>query len=1129
MATEKLILDVKVNDSAAVRGFKKITNLAKGLTKIYKKQGDTFSAVMSEKDMEIKREEQSIKTLIGLAAKLSKAERMLADAGEDEYDAIKKRMDLYEKQYEKALKGASDYAKALDIARKAAKKLNEEEEARKFDRVAEVAGFSGQDTGKDLAEGFADALDSLSGGSLKGFASSLVKMMGTGAKGIGGGVLRGAAANAEAGKSPGGMSKAVNGLIGIVGKLGPVLAAASSAIVGIVKLFLDAESAAKDFNKEILSTSGTAGFLKRNMGDTAAAAAELQDTLKQVYDSATAIKGNWTWGISKEQHAAVINALTSEGVKLESLKDAFDDVGKTTQKSSGYVKDWGSMVQMSVAYSRAFGVSLSEIAQFQGDMMTETGANFDMLQSGFETMLSSVQEAGIGANKFFAQIREISADLNLFNLRMGDAAKLMGKLDKVMNPRKASEFFRNISSMFKNMGLIERTKSTLLGGTGKTKQLLSKDLEGKIDGLAADIDSKLGKGTGDELKKVIRKPKELMKWMAKIDATDAKRSAKLDGATRGALLDASRMSDKLQKGGLVDIASALKDANPMTAIDHLDNVAKNFFGKPVEELSDVQRIAFESLTGVNDEQVDQLSKFKASLDMTKETLKAKLEAGAKLTDDEITLIRKLGIDEKDANAAAALGNVDARKFYDFMDKSQQDALKDGAHMIDYQKETAGFQTSLLSRIDMIIDFLMNQAYNAMIGIWETIAKIPGIGGDAKRDIAKAGNKELTKALSDAGGDFAKARDAILNNTDVGKDFTKTLETGAAQMADLQKKRDSAGSEQEKSGIDKQMNDLFVKMKLTNDLMATDLKGIAYNSDSMNKIQKAAEAAGIKDNSKIEKLRVALTQGKSGSDLASASGLSEEEIGRFMSKAQLEIDPVDLAKNMASLVRVMGNSTPGGGGSPGQPAAAAPTPGAPDDPSAAKAAAAPAAAKPVSAKDMAENTDSTNKTVAEEFEETRRKARTMSGGFALNGPFLKNQYGTQIEDSVYNATSKALFEYYLLQQSKFDDVTDALKRGVAPRDIGPSLVKGFSQGMQGSDIFSGMAKGNAEGGLVMRPAPGEFMASVKPGEHIVPSGGGVGGGGATRVVIELKGDMLKQIMRATALNTIAENDRAQARR
>jgi hypothetical protein len=66
------------------------------------------------------------------------------------------------------------------------------------------------------------------------------------------------------------------------------------------------------------------------------------------------------------------------------------------------------------------------------------------------------------------------------------------------------------------------------------------------------------------------------------------------------------------------------------------------------------------------------------------------------------------------------------------------------------------------------------------------------------------------------------------------------------------------------------------------------------------------------------------------------------------------------------------------------------------------------------------------------------------------------------------------------------VGDILKGG-----IGPSSGAGVTS--WGAGALPVTAPGHAEGGMVAKPAPGEFFASVAPGEHIVPDGAGLSGG------------------------------------
>jgi hypothetical protein len=167
------------------------------------------------------------------------------------------------------------------------------------------------------------------------------------------------------------------------------------------------------------------------MKDSDKGASDLEGTLRNIRDAATSLD-NMDWGINKETHTAVLNAITAEGVSLKKLDDDFKSVGKRAKEATGYAKGWGSMVQMSVAYSRAFGVSLQEVSQFQGEMMSELGMSLDQVETSFQYMVKGAEDSGIATNKFFGIIRGFSADLSLFNVRMEDVTKTLVMMGKAM-------------------------------------------------------------------------------------------------------------------------------------------------------------------------------------------------------------------------------------------------------------------------------------------------------------------------------------------------------------------------------------------------------------------------------------------------------------------------------------------------------------------------------------------------------------------------------------------------------------------------------------------------------------------------------------------------------------------------
>ncbi len=1166
----------------------------------------------------VKSEEQRMTLLSSYAKKVESLEEDLLTATKTEAEGIRKTMDALEKKYKLALAGAAGYqkellkiqeqdreliklekerlagqnaevkgAKDLLTIREAIADMHERASARHKDALSDVAGFGGHEMTEGFKDSIGDALSSISSRDFGGFASSMMKALGTAGKGAGGGLLR-AAAGGGAGGGGGAMAKLMASLgptINMISKLAPIIATLSSTVMAVVKLFLDADAAAKDFNKEVLSTTSTSGYLAKNFGSATKAAEDLKSTMKDMYDQATATD-NLGWGISKETHQQVEQALGAQGVMITKTEEYFDAIKKGRVANQGMVKDWGSMVQMSVGYSRAFGVSLSEVTDLQGELMSELGMGFDDVQEGFQKMAQGAEDAGIAGNKFFAQIRAVSSDISLFNMRIGDAAKIMSKLDKAMSPRKAAEFFQTITKFFKGMGLMDRAKMVLMAGTGKTKGILKKDLDQRVDALAKDLD-KLGDGVGHDLTQSLGNKSQLVKFMAKHDK-------ELSGEQRDAIMTASRQQQKIARGGIIDLASALKDASPFAAMDEIEAMSKRMFQKPIEELSGVQLAAVEQAAGINDEQIDQFAKLRGTLDVTQEQIAQKLDKGTKLTDEEAEMMRKLGINYKsgqeDTEAGDKLRHKDSKAVWDNMNKSQQDSLRDSAGTLDQAKRQGDLTQSLIDKLGVLMDFIMREVYNVLIDVWDTLLDFFNFWPfkDASYDVkkievavAKTKNRDLMDVFQNAKGDMGKFKgDAIMKV--LGPQLAKAMEASQSEYDKLGDQKKTETDPEKLKAIDKRMQELVDAKQADAQMLENQLdaqqqsaliadKGIGLTEEQTKKIQDQIDLAkgmGEKQdlNTAIIKSGITLDQKQSDEMMKKALwAMTPQQLANLQLKMPDATGTKGGAPAAAAPVQTGGAAGAGPQATPspalqagqsagGAPAAAAPaqTGGAagagpqatpspalqagqsassqPVTPSPALQAGQSASSQPVTPDDMKEATDQQGKDMAGTMDDLRLDMKKQSSGIVLNGPYLKNQYGGQIEDSVYNAASRALFEYYMYSDLKREDVANALKRGINPRDLGPSIVSELRKGQTtGSaadrgDIVKAL-KGNAEGGVVARPAPGEVLASVKPGERIVPAGAG-GGGGTIR--LELVGD-LKRIIRAEAHNALNEAQRAAPRR
>jgi len=962
---------------------------------------------------------------------------------------------------------------------------------------------------------------------------------------------------------------ALGDVAGVLKSIGPMLSMVGGLVVGLVQMFLEADAAVKDFSKDIMATSGSAEFLNRSVSGGTEAAGELQSTLKEIYHQATSLD-NLKWGITKEQYSATISALTAEGQSLLMLTDKY----KTTQ---GEIRNFGSLVRTSVAYSSAFGVSLQEISQFEGEMMTQMGSDFDDVESSFQSMLRGAEEAGIATNKFFEVIRGFSADLTMFTLRMEDITHVMTALGRAMSPREAQKFLQSVTGAFKGKGLADLSKEVLMaGGTKKVGGVLQESFDKKLIGLAAKIAKETGKTVDPKtLKKYMKGDrKELAKWLNE-DMMGASEDS------RKAVTDAANQQSRLTKGGLVDVASALSEADPMTAMKVMATKVQNFTGKKIEDLTNIERLAAESALGISDEQQKGFAKMSAGVEDMRAGLIAKLKKtdelnkeltktkdptrvrdiqnqikALKLTKDEKTAMENLAaqnaqeqallqeqitatkdpkqrkaMEDKLAKLKALQGAslVEAKSADDVwaaMSESQKTLLAEGTEQVNYAKQTAGLTTSINTQLQIIADFLMGVFYNTVMKIKSLIVKFTGGQDEEDAEMAKLEKEAVTnkdqqmlKVLRESGGSLDGVRDAI------AKQWQEQQRTALEGVKD-------------KDEQDKILENL---QKQWEQKTGPQLKAIV---DAQNRVEKASAA----------------------NTAALVGGVLAGPIGYEVGKT---LGPVlqDMAHNSGL--------TESGGGVTGDIGYTAPASGkAPkqveysggDDDTGQAVTDAMQSVDPDADKASQATIDQTNEmthgtsiythdvhleklfnqslnqdnkaaSASEEFqEETEDQGGTLDDiwkalrvrGIKIDKPFLENTVKGVIKDAVYDAAGDALEDYYMLTHGNEAAVKKFLQGG--GKNAGGMLRN--ASGKTDQEVLDRKASGGfvtgIHGGLAqVSPAPGEGLTSIGKGEAIVPAGGRGGGGGQV-IELRLKGD-LARIIDARAQNVVSNHETMKTKR
>lgn len=1057
-----------------------------------------------------------------LAGRIDLADRKGANASGNQkkrYEAVtnalKGQLDVL-KQIEGA-QGSANYERVFkDVAKNFGADLKKESEKAFSDALEGAAKYSKVDMAAGMTEAFRDAAGSLKGKDFGGLAKSLGGMIGSGAKGLGGMATR-AGLRAQSDPNAGVMAKAMGGMVGKMGplvstiaKLGPVLSAAGGAVMAIVKLFLDAEAAAKEFNKEVLATASTGEFLTKNAGSATMAFNELDETLTSIRDHATSLD-NLKWGINKKDHTAFLNVLNAEGVSLARIKTEAEQAGKS---AGAFETD---MIHVALAYSKNFGVTLQEISSFQAEMMTELGSSFQSAQGQFALMAQAAGESGMAQNKFFNIIKSVSSDLSLYNMRLEDSVQLLSMLGKTMNPRNAQKFMQETMQGFKNMGRTEKLKLTLLAGQADTDKALKNDFASKTKDYAAKIQAGGAKGSLDQIQAAVAKGGDAAeKYIQQM-------SPELQGAIRESVTQLD--IDKKRSGkGAFGKATAIGNMGMGGALDLYKSAILRLSpgSKSLEDASGT--IGGEMMAdqlGISQERLDGMIKLERAVTAQKKVLVASAQK-----------------EGKSAQEIADIEKMNTQEVISTMSEEAQKQLKNETKTIDYAQRQTELTSSVLDKLDTIMDWLMNQAYRVLTSLLDVAADIfdiiPGSKGrgayrKAEAEVIKAGNKELLGVLDKSGGSIDTFRQELYKS-DMFKRQEKVLYGGGGSMspeqtkamgesqktindmttkwgsvADLTAKAAKATNKQDKDFLEQQLADW--KAAIGTQKSITDSKGagaaafgkiadaidaqVGHGSSGGDRsnarrmsLHKAFGMAGMDvNNAKYGALSKGIGEGKTISQAMEDAGYSQEEMAKVLDKIRLTLTPGQLAQAMADAEKSGAPAKPAAGAS-GTPAPGIATPGVvPGTPGA------PTVGPGTKKDEMPANTKQAEATQAtlEDIHDGQTKVK-------LSKPFTKGPLKDAMHDGVLEALRIALYEYWMYSGLDKDDM---LKSGMSPAQIGPAVVKQLTKSGSvaagGAEIKAKGLTDNAAGGTVLNPAPGEVIASVAPGETIVPKGGFKGGG------------------------------------
>ncbi len=906
----------------------------------------------------------------------------------------------------------------------------------------------------------------------------------------------GGAGGGSGSKALGGLERTLGGVMKLIAGIGPFIQMASGFFAGFVKILLDAEAAGKQFNKSLLETTSTAGFLSRNFGDAKKASADLQNSLAAARDGAHDFS-NVQWGITGEIARSFQSAITAEGVAL-------DDLGKATVTATVSAEQHAKTVQMGVAFSRQFGVSLSEIAQTQGQLMADVGLAGEGVTASFQMIADGAASAGMEANKFFGVIRSFSSDLNLFSLRMEDLTKIMGTLGKTMDPRKMGQFVQSLSQKFSG-GITENLKIQMMAG-GSGRKIMEKDLGAKFESLSRDLKNSLGDGSEadiSDLMKLIKKndPRAVAAWTEK-------RKDKVKGPVAEAITKLRIQNQRMSSGDRLDAASIMDELSPLSKVEMLQAATKTMFGKKLEDLTGIELAAAESAGIASAKEIQMYTQLHQGILQGQEGLLARMEGNA-LTPEDVEQLNRMNVesgkrtgkDAADALRKAFQEQGGDRKYYDSLDKSQQDLVQAAVKTKDFQQEASEHQVSMLEKLDMITAILMNKIFTVIEWVGKLVKGIFGGGRDVKQEakdsaavVAGSKDKGLQQAFG-AGKSIWDKRTKAIDGT--AARAMQGIKNAVGRSAELQSQIAAEKDPGKKAGLEKELAALKPALDLAKKYGqdTSGLKKELYKISDSEALGGVTEA--MKVLSQILDAGITVVPGPKGPQ---ARDDDHSLIGGSPQKAA--------AAAAAAAAKAQTTSAPAGAAAAGPVASQAP----------AKAAAA-----------AEEQVKQQEKTVSA-VEGLERAAA--NDGIKLHPATVSGPLKDTMADSVYEGAAKALFEYYMYSGLDRAEVVNQMKsEGLDGAGFRSKINAGVSQGMAPGAAL--VAPARAMGGTVTsimnglatvtRPARGEGFTSIGVGETIVPAGGGGGGGGTTKVELVLKGD-LSRFIDARVTEGAARHDR-----
>lgn len=1084
------------------------------------------------------------------------AEQHLKDVEDNSKKEITVLRSLY-KEKERLLHEDIEKSKLALILQADTKSFEEAADAFRDNMNKGLDDLVGAKVGKDIGEGFSDTVEGLKSkdifGLIKGgnrLAASLMKGAGSGMQKIGAKMML---AGDKKGGALGKASKGLGAVVGSMGqafsmlaKLGPILSVVGSGVGSLIKLFIDIEAKAKEMNKEILDGAATLDLYAESGYRTGASMQRLDGILATIKDQASDPWMNMAMGTQAKDHLAYINVLSKEGLTLKNLDDRLGENKTHVDALSQSMTQFTDISKMAIGYSRAFGVSVDEIAGLQVEMMTEMGVSLQDTKLEFIRMGNAAADSGIAANKFFSILRGVSSDLGLYGARLGEVTSMLGKLGKVMSPRMAQKFVTSFAQGMKNFSTENALHMTLIGGKGAV-DAIKKDLLDQKAKLLKDLAAEAGVSP-EEAEQLFQGKRVNGKTLSEL--AKAKKVTDV-GSKIGAYDDVNR-GIRQAGDGAYGAALASKNMTASGSYKFIRDQFLKFSGKQsLEESTGIAGDKRAQVLGLTEDIYDTNLKIERMLTRERQQFSNAIENPGE-NKETIAKLSELiqGFDGMTAEqrkvAAAAI--TDDAIINATPDEVKPKEKTDAERLLEATQKQGERTSSIMDKLDNIFDAIFNHLYKVMLRVWDAVTgfwadfSVNGAAERKKQQLERAvmetKNSNMMKLLDETGGDWDKFHGAALMNTEEGRTVGSILSKGGVEGRDA--KAAKAAALKAAAATEKDP----AKKKVQEAEAAALLKEVSEFNDKMGKLstavdkvfdkatpawaaqsgEQAAYASGFKNDPRVTKLVGILgdiDKHTEFSDALSQAGFTEAEAADIKGKAQW----ADITKNsptggMANLMSILTALGPASKAEDGAAVSKA---------DATKASLAPASVPSTDSAAVSSGTSAAPPSInsptsppslsapppAEMHEDEKKHNAALltsqddihtalrKQGIKIDKSFLENQYQKSIREGVLDASRQALLEFATYTAADPSQRLEAVKKM-----FGESAVGNMASNL--ADQTGVTLPKNAEGGVVtgisngmatVSPAAGEGLASIGRGEQIVPAGSRSGSGGNVTLVVQ----------------------------